>query len=149
MKLSFLLILFLTLNLGQLYSQVLFNIDIQDTKVKSDWEQTDNLYIRSESVYPFSEIILIPDLGYIFYASSPTQEIFKRVEFEINSTLGEPIINKDYIAEDVNGLNLQWDAFLKSIEDGKTYFYREWKSDEIRVILFWNQYRFLVECFKE
>lgn len=107
------------------------------------------MYIRSESVYPFSEIILIPDLGYIFYASSPTQEIFKRVEFEINSTLGEPIINKDYIAEDVKGLNLQWDAFLKSIEDGKTYFYREWKSDEIRVILFWNQYRFLVECFKE
>ena len=144
--------LFILLNLSislSANSQELFGIDLNDLKVKPGWEKVENIYINTKINPMFTEVILIPNLGYIFYSASPTADTYNRVEYELTSKLGNPLIVKDRVAIEVRDLDLQWDDFMDSIADGYTYLYREWYTGDFRIILFWNKHRFLVECFKQ
>lgn len=141
------IILFISVS-SPVKSQELFGIDLNDLSVKPGWERVENIYVNSNINPLFTEVILIPNLGYIFYAASPTADTFNRVEYELSTKLGNPLLVKDRIASEVRNLDLQWDDFMTSISDGNTYLYREWFEGEFRIILFWNKHRFLVECFK-
>ncbi len=139
------LIFFFLLFTFECYPQTLWDVDIQDLNAPLSWQLNDGLYYKKEiEEGDFDGIQFIPTVGFVFYISSAEIEHLSDSYDYLTNIFGKENLNKDYIPPILRN-KINDENFEQSVNDGKSYIFREWKVDKIIVRLFWNQYRFWVE----
>ena len=139
--LIFIFLLFKT----NLYSQTLWGIDMQDSKLPMSWQVSDGLYSKEViEEGDFDGIQFIPTVGFVFYISSPEVENLSNVYEYLVNQFEEENFNKDYISPNLKNKGNE-KKLEASVNDGRSYVFREWKKNQLIIRLFWNQFRFWVE----
>ena len=128
-----------------LYSQTLWDIDIQDAKSPMSWLVSDGLYSKEViKEGDFDGIQFIPTVGFVFYISPAEVEHLSNVYEYLVNLFGKENFNKDYISQNLKNKGNE-KKLEASINDGRSFVFREWKKDNLIIRLSWNQYRFWIE----
>lgn len=118
---------------------------MQDSNSPMSWQVSDGLYSKDViEEGDFDGIQFIPTVGYVFYISSAEVENLSNVYEYIVNQFGEENFNKDYISPNLKnkGNKKKLEA---SVNEGRSFVFREWKKEKLILRLFWNQFRFWVE----
>lgn len=139
-----LIFILLTFNI-KLSSQTLWGIDVEDLQTPMSWQVSDGLYTKDIiEEGDFDGIQFIPTVGFVFYISpAEVEHLLKVYEYIVNQ-FGDENFNKDYISPNLKNKGNE-KKLEASVNDGRSFVFREWKIDKLIIRLFWNQFRFWVE----